>query len=510
MNPFIKALTFRANNANDIILIDAASGNEFSAKDILELSYEFAGKLWASGIRQDDHIIISISASPNYYALLYGSFLIGAIPSLVDVNQNKAKLIECVDELKPSLWISDNEISDFVTVTVNTLLGLEPAKFSKSLVTDSTVCLLLYTSGTTGTPKGVPWTVGQLISQAQELNNFHQVIDTEFVIFPYLALASIYNKRKAVIPNTSSLQPNRMPIGNILKQMEKFGCDYIFASPAFWVRVIEHLNRTSSKLDFITIISTAGSSLSLNMLSELNALLQNGEIYIPYASTEALLPITQINFTQFQRLSMRQTARAMGVPLGKACDGIELSIIPPTSESSKVMPLTANLIGEIVVSGKRITSEYFRRPDLTKASKVTLHGSPIIWHKMGDLGYIDDNGMVWFMTRKKYAVPIGDEYFFPDAIEHYINLHTGIHSSAVIYHQGDHRITVVIPEFECKDLDFQLIENKVQELGYKSSTTMLYPTLLPTDKRHNSKVDRDTLKIWVESNHEALELEAER
>ncbi|WP_367986996.1 AMP-binding protein [Vibrio sp. NTOU-M3] len=505
MNPFIESLALRSTETNAIVLVEGASGNTITASELLAASREVAGRLWALGVRKEDHIIMSLAASPDYYAVLYGCFMIGAIPSLVDVTQEKSQLVECVDELKPVLWLSDNKIDGFTTCSLKELLTTEPALYSEAIVSDSAVCLLLYTTGTTGRPKGVPWTIGQLKSQAQELNRFHSIIETEFVLFPYLALATIYNGRKAIIPETNSLQPNLMPVGSILSQMEQYGCDYIFASPAFWERVIEHLENKSACIDFMKIISTAGASLSLNMLSKLNALLTQGDIYIPYASTEALLPLTLIHYRDFRALSRSKTALGEGIPLGTVCDGIQMRIISADCESPVARPLSTNTIGEIIVTGERVTSEYFRRPDLTKLTKVQIPESPVIWHKMGDLGYVDDNGVVWFMTRKKYAITTKNGYFCPDAIEQFINLHSGISSCAVIWN-NEQQITIVIPKSEQGLFEPELIINKLVGLGYELSNIMYYPTLLPTDKRHNSKIDRDKLKSWVSRELKPKEL----
>ena len=506
MNTFIESLIQSSSEDNNTVLIDAALGKEYIASELLACSRQVAGRLWASGERQNDHVILSVPASLDYYSILYGCFMIGAIPSLVDVSQKKSQLVECIDELKPVLWLSDKKIEGFTTCSSIELWAIDPSDYPEVMVSDSTECLLLYTTGTTGTPKGVPWTIGQLKSQAQELNKIHKLVDKEFVLFPYLALACIYNNRKSIIPETNSLQPNLMPISNILHQMEHYGCQYIFASPAFWVRVIECLETQSHSLDYIKIISTAGASLNLNMLRKLNSLLNKGDIYIPYASTEALLPLTMIRYEDFKTLSLDKTAQGMGIPLGAACDGIQVKVISVDCNSALSLPLKPNTIGEIIVAGERVTSKYFRKPDLTKRSKVRIPESDLTWHKMGDIGYVDDYGVVWFMTRKKYAISYGDNYFCPDAIEQFINLHTGISASAVIC-DNDQHVTVVIPKSEQGFVNIDVIKEKLIGLGYASSNIMLYPSLLPTDKRHNSKIDRDRLKFWVDSEYQYEERE---
>ncbi|GDY27864.1 peptide synthase [Agarivorans sp. Toyoura001] len=499
MNIFLRLLEKRAKSVNDIVLIDSKSGKEISAEELLDSAYNMAEKLYSLGITRNDYIVLSLPPSLEYYSVLYGCFALGAIPSLVDVKQKKENLVTCIDELKPSLWISTKDIPDFSTITPENLLQQSSVKIPKIEISSNTTCMLLYTTGTTGVPKGVPWTVGQLESQAIELNAFHKQINTEFVIFPYLALACIYNNRTAIIPHTRTTQPNLMPIESILSQMKTHGCDYIFASPAFWARVISHLNRTQEKLEFIKIISTAGASLNLIMLQKLDDLLPNGEIYIPYASTEALLPITQIQFTDFKELSRNRTIINAGVPLGKSCNGINIQVIGRDDESALPKPLPANTVGELVVSGSRITNEYFRRSDITLKSKTKLNGSDFVWHKMGDLGYIDENGMAWFMTRKKYAVNTPNKIFYPDALEQCLNIHGNLISSAVIYMEDTDLVCVVIPETEREHTNELSLKEKLKEVGYMKSQVYFYPSLLPSDNRHNSKINRNILKQWISS-----------
>ena len=163
MNPFVSSL-IRRSLQKDIVLVDTKSKSDISAKELLDSAYNIAEKLWARGIRKGDYIILSVAASPEYYSILYGCFIIGAIPSLVDISLSKPTLVTCIDELKPSLWISSKEIPNFSTTSLDDLFKTKKEAFPDPELTENSICLLLYTTGTTGVPKGVPWTIRQLES----------------------------------------------------------------------------------------------------------------------------------------------------------------------------------------------------------------------------------------------------------------------------------------------------------------------------------------------------------
>ncbi len=92
----------------------------------------------------------------------------------------------------------------------------------------------------------------------------------------------------------------------------------------------------------------------------------------------------------------------VGRPLGDA----ELRIIRPSSEPIErwdvVEALTAGEIGGVVASGSQVTARYFRNVEATRRAKIheaTAGGGSRIWHRMGDLGYLDDRGRLWFCGR---------------------------------------------------------------------------------------------------------------
>ncbi|WP_432454544.1 MULTISPECIES: AMP-binding protein [unclassified Agarivorans] len=500
MNPFIKKLQHRASHNDNVVLVDIASAKQILASELLQSAYDVAGKLLSLGAKRGDFIVVTMSASYEYYSLLYGCFISGIIPSLIDPKQSKKNLVTCIDELKPVLWISNQDIPEFKTTTMNELYKAPASPVFNDKPALDSACMLLYTTGTTGIPKGVPWTLEQLESQAMELKHFHKQVNCEFVLFPYLALACIYNDKKAIIPNTRTTQPNLMSIESIFFQMKTYGSDYIFASPAFWIRLTQYCQRTQHQLDFIKIISTAGASLNLVMLQRLSDTMTCGEIYIPYASTEALLPVTQIEFKDFKALSLEKTLYNKGIPLGKPCQGINVAVIESNNDSAYPKRLNSNTIGELIVSGQRITKKYFRRKDITQSSKVNLENSTEIWHKMGDLGYIDDTGMVWLMSRKKYSFESIHGLFCPDAIEQCLNIHGNCLSSAVVYHKERDIVSLIIPQQEHQQVKQESLKLKLKEIGYPNSQILFYPSLLPSDSRHNSKVNREALEQWIEDN----------
>lgn len=488
----------------DTALIDARTGMEVSYEILVQRSAGAARWLDAAGAEPGSYVVITTRLDEVFVELAMGCFLLGAIPALLDAGQSVSAVKQCVEELEPSLWVSDLPQGAHETKVVTRPAGFDTTDEVRS-VTPAVVdvldpVLMLYTSGTTGVPKGVPWSSRELESQIRYYGD--EAIQREFCFFPHLALVALALARTVVLPNLATLQPRRLDISLAHRQMCTFGCDYVFASPMFWHRMNEYLEEGTPPPP-VKVAATAGSAVSASMMRALAKSMPQTRFRIPYASTEALMPITMVTAERYIDLTDEGTLRGAGVPLGESSAEMQVAIVPTSTESANFDVRRARLptgeVGEILVQGARVTQRYFRRPDVEGHAKLRDQFTNRVWHRTADMGYVDTDGCLWFLCRKKdiTTTPAGDLY--PDALEQMWNSVTGTPLSAVVYSETFSKLFYVLP-VRSRDVDFD--RNAVMRLADKSGVRR--PEIIyldgdiPTDVRHNSKVDRQATLRKVE------------
>jgi acyl-CoA synthetase (AMP-forming)/AMP-acid ligase II len=188
--------------------------------------------------------------------------------------------------------------------------------------------------------------------------------------------------------------------------------------------------------------------------------------------------------------------------------GIELEIIaisdepiPGWEETLKVAP---GAIGEIAVKGAQVTSGYHNRPASTALAKIADPRGGF-WHRMGDLGYRDEKGRVWFCGRKSHRVQSSAGDFFTIPCEGIFNTHPAVYRTALvgIGPVGSQR-PVLCVELEKGRAPAQqgVIRSELLKLGQEHEQTqsieiILFHPAFPVDIRHNAKIFREKLALWA-------------
>jgi acyl-CoA synthetase (AMP-forming)/AMP-acid ligase II len=175
----------------------------------------------------------------------------------------------------------------------------------------------------------------------------------------------------------------------------------------------------------------------------------------------------------------------------------------PTWSDDLILP--AGQIGEIVVCGPIVTKEYFRRPDLTALSKIYDPKRNRIHHRMGDLGYLDDRGRIWFCGRKSQRVITSTRTFYTIPCEAVFNQHAQVRRSALVgvaRNGSTEPVLCVELEKKSQGSDSKRLTNEILALGdaqthTKEIQTVLFHPAFPVDIRHNAKIFREKLAQWA-------------
>jgi len=164
-------------------------------------------------------------------------------------------------------------------------------------------------------------------------------------------------------------------------------------------------------------------------------------------------------------------------------------------------------IGEIVVKGPVVTREYLNRPEKTALAKI--QDADGIWHRMGDVGYFDDQGRLWFCGRKAHRVTTRDGVLFPVTAEAIFNHHPDVARTALVGvgPRGQQRPVLIVEPRPGKVpsslLEKQRFTLELLALGAEYEHTqpvqdvLFYTGTFPTDVRHNVKIQREKLAVWA-------------
>jgi acyl-CoA synthetase (AMP-forming)/AMP-acid ligase II len=166
--------------------------------------------------------------------------------------------------------------------------------------------------------------------------------------------------------------------------------------------------------------------------------------------------------------------------------------------------LPPNQIGEIVVQGPWVSPAYVERPDLTQLAKIA-DPSGGFWHRMGDIGYFDARGRLWFCGRKSHRVVTKDETLLTIQCEAVFNAHPAVYRSALVGVTRAGETTPVIcieREPEHSHVGEAQLRDELLKIASAFSHTrairyVLFHRAFPVDIRHNAKIFREKLAVWA-------------
>jgi acyl-CoA synthetase (AMP-forming)/AMP-acid ligase II len=243
----------------------------------------------------------------------------------------------------------------------------------------------------------------------------------------------------------------------------------------------------------------------------------DGQMFTPYGATEAL-PIASIESREVLGETRNKTQTGAGTCVGKRFQGIEWKVIAitdsPLARFSDVREVPPGEIGELIVTGPVVTTSYATRIEQNAFHKVEQFDESTqtvrVWHRMGDVGYLDDQDRFWYCGRKGHRVITPRGPLFTEPIEAVVNAHPQVFRSALVPlgQSPSQRPCVIVEPWPNQRATVEAKPSRAasewQALiqaafpGLEIDCFLVYPKKLPTDIRHNSKIFREQLKPWAE------------
>ncbi len=487
------------------------------------------------GIGRGVKTALMVKPSLEFFALTFAIFKAGAVPVMIDPGIGTKSLKTCLAEAAPEAFIgipkahlarvllgwSRDTIETLVTVGGrrwlwggHTLaqvrdLGTSDEPYQPPATRADEVAAIVFTSGSTGIPKGVIYRHGQFVQQVKMLREMLGIEPGEIDLpcFPLYALFDPALGMTTVVPDMDFTKPASVDPRHIIGPIDDFGVTNMFGSPSLLNTVGRWGAENDVRLPTLKRVISNGAPVPAAVQERFCRMLSDGvEVVSPYGATEAL-PVCTIGSAEILAETAAMTEEGAGVCVGQPVAPTEVRIIRiddgPIPTWSDDLPVPAGEVGEITVRGPTVTREYHERPEQTALAKIVDGES--FWHRMGDLGYFDEHGRVWFCGRKVHRVETGDTTLFSDRCEGIYNRHPKVYRSALVGVSVDGAVEPGI----CIELEEgvpsqeqDVIRDELLELGATRPMTagiqrIYFHPGFPVDIRHNAKIDREQLGVWA-------------
>lgn len=500
-----------------------------------ELADEAAIGLTEKGICDGARTVLMVRPGLAFFALVFGFFRAGAVPVLVDPGLGLRNIGPALAEAGPTAFVGilaaqvARRLFGWGKATVRssvTITRFWPGDWLDSFEVDGIeargepgfaarlpdeTAAILFTSGSTGVPKGVVYTHSIFRAQVELLRSTYGIEagEVDLCTFPLFALFAPALGMTSVVPEMDFTSPGRVDPRKILGAIEDFGVTNLFGSPALIRRVGDYGAKHGVKLPTLRRVISAGAPVPASVLATFAGLLRpEVEVFTPYGATESL-PVASIGSRTILDETRAQTEQGAGVCVGHTVDGMEAAIIRiddgPIAAWDDSLRVPDGTIGEIAVRGPVVTRSYHNRPESTRLAKIPDPSTGTFWHRMGDVGYRDDAGRLWFCGRKAHRVITADRTLFPIPVEGIFNTHPEVFRTALVGvgPPGSARPVVCVqlaPYWGSKP--FSPIRAALIELAGRHEVTRGIETFLlhhsfPVDVRHNAKIDRAKLAAWA-------------
>ena len=580
------------------------------------------------GVPRGSRMVLMVPPGIHFIAMTFALFKAGMVTVLIDPGMGRKHLIKCLQEVEPEGFVGIPKVHwvrqllgwKFPLAKWNIVIGKAPwwckavsfdhlrggpwsgPQMAPTLAEDPAA--IIFTSGSTGPPKGVLYRHGNFDAQVQQLRDFYNISTSEVNLpgFPLFALFDAAMGVTTVVPDMNPTRPADVNPEKILDALETWKVTQAFGSPAMWNRIGEFCEDHQIQIKRLKRVLSAGAPVPLHVLEQMKqAIHPKGDVHTPYGATEAL-PVASIAASDVLSETADKTRSGAGVCVGRKFPGIDWKVIEmvegPIAELSPALELPTGQIGELIVRGAVVTTEYYKRAEHTQLSKipyqpsaedddseqrfqpditgtmmvaalkhqanqadadsatleVTPHslGQPTpnedstaespsfpfkespseemaakpsqplpkfeedpshmiqgeVWHRMGDVGYLDEYGRFWFCGRMAHRVRTSRGTMYTIPCEAIFNEHPDVYRSALVGvgRQGDLRPVIVVepyPELfprnatERRNFADELLQlAKANPLTTSIADVLFHPSL-PVDIRHNSKIFREKLAIWA-------------
>jgi acyl-CoA synthetase (AMP-forming)/AMP-acid ligase II len=520
---------------------------QVSFRDLDEDSDRIARGLGRMGVRKGTRLALLVRPGVDFIALVFALFKAGSVAVLIDPGMGRRNAIRCLAEAEPEGFVAGGPVQAirsllahrFPKARYNVTVGrrwfwgsvtLEQLRREESRVrptelpatAPSDPAAIIFTSGSTGPPKGVLYCHGNFDAQVDEIRRQYGICpgEIDLAAFPLFALFNCAMGVTAVIPDMDASRPARVDPRKIVEAIDDWKVTQTFGSPAIWNRVGRYCQEHAIRLPTIRRVLSAGAPVPADVLQRMKSCIHpEGDVHTPYGATESL-PVATLAASEILGGTWERTRQGAGVCVGHKFPGIHWKVIAavdgPIGTLSEARELPLGQIGELIVRGPVVTRQYLTvaggRRRVPATMEANLRGKipdgSDVWHRLGDVGYLDDAGRFWFCGRMAHRVLTARGPMYTIPCEAIFNQHPVVYRSALvgIGPPGSQRPAIVLEphrgRMPRRPADREAFWGEIRQLGRTSPLTetiehFLLHRSFPVDIRHNAKISRERLAVWA-------------
>jgi len=498
-------------------------------------------RLVSSGVRPGDRVLVMVKPGLPLIAAAFALFKHGAVPVIIDPGMGLKSFLSCVRRSQPRALLgipvarvisrlfrpSFRSVSIRIAASASAVKRLVAAPTKRAHAPAARECreqdlaAILFTSGSTGAPKGVCYEHGMFEAQVRLIRQTYAIEPGE-IDLPMLPIFALFNPAlgmTTIVPEINPSRPATVDPRKIVQAIVQENVTNSFGSPTLWNKLADHCIDNSITLPSLRRVLCAGAPVPLELWAKSRRFLSNGLLHSPYGATESL-PISSISSTEIFALNparvetgdddsaARPPARR-GACVGFPVSEIEVRVIDLVEGVLASIDETHRCglgeIGEIIVHGPVVTKNYDGLPEATAAAKIRAEDGSS-WHRMGDTGFFDEAGRLWFTGRKVERVETVDRVFFTEPIEQVFRADPAVARCALIglgdRPQQTPALAVELKTTGLSEADLRRTAERLRERARGDAlagaiTQFFFHPHFPVDVRHNAKIHRLTLAKWA-------------
>ena len=505
-----------------------------------QLAEQYARGMHEYGIRRGDTAVILIKPMLDVVPIFLALWRVGAVPVVVDPGAPKAQKLASIAEIGPRVMIGIpsaqtlrllypkifRSIERSVTVGNAWFLGSHTLKSFRqqhrkdTLVSSSPTIsptmaddpmAIVFTSGSTGAPKGVVYTQGNGAAIIQSIKDALDIGpgDRCLACHPAFALYFVGAGATVVTPDLDPRFPRDADPACLLAVIRDQKPTVAFMQIPVIHNLWTYCAARGEKIPHLKKILTTGASVPMDLVQGIQqALAEPGaDLHVMYGATEALCVSYATGHDILARAAMTRTGK--GTYVGQPSPAVSVKIIgitdQPIEQWSADLVLRPGEIGEVCVFGPVVTPEYRGRPEATKKAKI--QDATGIWHRMGDAAYIDGDGALWYCGRIADRVETEHGDLYADLVEPIFNSHPAVLRSALVglpLADSSRKSPLLLVEPSSADSSLdpahqQTILADLKALAAQHPLTraiediQIHREPFPVDVRHGAKIRRDLL-----------------
>ena len=497
---------------------------EWTFRQLLAACEGFAALLRDRGVRRGDRVMLMVRPSLEFVCLTFALFHLGAVVILIDPGMGYRNLLRCTASVRPDNLVGIPPAVLFSLVfrrpfqtvrrriTVSRRLTRQALAVAPEAVPPSfaaaadDLAAIIFTTGSTGPPKGVQYTHGIFHTQLELIRDFYAIgpDDVDQPGFPLFGLFATALGARAIIPDMDPTRPARVDPEKFVRTLQDYQVSYSFGSPAIWNVVSRHCLERGIVLPVRQVLM-AGAPVPGELVERVQRILPpEALIHTPYGATESL-PVTCLEGREIVQETWPLTRIGRGTCVGRALPGMTVRVIAPVDGPiegwDRVRELACGEIGEIVVRGPVVTRAYDGNERENRLAKIPDREG--FWHRMGDMGYLDEAGRLWFCGRKAHRVGTAHGVLYTVGCEAIFNEHPQVRRSALVgLGPWGRQVPVVVVEPVGAVTSEATLFAELQQLAQANPLTASIERFLvhrsfPVDIRHNAKIFREQLAGWA-------------